>query len=50
MTNQEITDILVHISQILDIQGENPFKTRAYLRAAQTISSLTFQLNSLERV
>ncbi len=48
MTNQEITDILVHISQILDIQGENPFKTRAYLRAAQTISSLTFQLNSLE--
>jgi DNA polymerase (family 10) len=48
MTNQEIADILVHISEILDIQGENPFKIRAYIKAAQTIEALTYQLSSLE--
>jgi len=48
MTNQEIADILVHISEILDIQGENPFKIRAYIKASQTIENLTYQLSSLE--
>jgi DNA polymerase (family 10) len=48
MTNQEIAEILVHISQILDIQGENPFKIRAYIKASQTIENLTYQLSSLE--
>lgn len=48
MTNQEIADILIHISEILDIQGENPFKIRAYIKAAQTIENLTYQLSSLE--
>jgi DNA polymerase (family 10) len=48
MTNQEIADILIHISEILDIQGENPFKIRAYIKAAQTIENLTYQLPSLE--
>jgi DNA polymerase (family 10) len=48
MTNQEIAEILVHISEILDIQGENPFKIRAYIKASQTIENLTYQLSSLE--
>ena len=48
MTNQEIADILVHISEILDIQGENPFKIRAYIKAAETVEGLTYQLSSLE--
>jgi DNA polymerase (family 10) len=48
MTNQEISDILVHISEILDIQGENPFKIRAYIRASQTLEGLTYELSSLE--
>jgi DNA polymerase (family 10) len=48
MTNQEIAEILVHISEILDIQGENPFKIRAYIKAAQNIEALTYQLSSLE--
>jgi DNA polymerase (family 10) len=48
MTNQEIADIMVHISQILDIQGENPFKIRAYIKASQTIAGLTYPLSSLE--
>jgi DNA polymerase (family 10) len=48
MTNQEIAEILVHISAILDIQGENPFKIRAYIKVSQTIENLTYQLSSLE--
>ncbi len=48
MTNQEIAQILVHISEILDIQGENPFKIRAYIKAAQTLEGLTYELSTLE--
>ena len=48
MTNQEIAQILVHISEILDIQGENPFKIRAYIKAAETVDGLTYQLSSVE--
>lgn len=48
MTNQEIAQILNQISQILDIQGENTFKIRAYIKASQSIENLTYQLSSLE--
>ena len=48
MTNQEIAHILIHISEILSIQGENSFKIRAYVRAAQTIEGLTDELSALE--
>ncbi|MBW1999493.1 MAG: DNA polymerase/3'-5' exonuclease PolX [Deltaproteobacteria bacterium] len=47
MTNQEIAEILDHISKILSIKGENPFKVRAYSKAAQIIASLPYQLSSL---
>lgn len=48
MTNQEIARILIHISEILDIQGDNPFKIRAYIKASQTTENLTYQLSSLQ--
>ncbi len=48
MTNQEIAQILVHISQILDIQGENTFKIRAYIKASETVENLTYQLSSVK--
>jgi DNA polymerase (family 10) len=48
MTNQDIARILLHISQILEIQGENPFKIRAYAKASQTIQNLRYELSSLE--
>jgi len=48
MTNQEIAQILTQISEILDIQGENPFKIRAYTKASQSIENLTYELSSLE--
>jgi DNA polymerase (family 10) len=44
MTNAEIARILNHIARILSIQGENPFKIRAYEKAAQTIEGLAGQL------
>ncbi len=48
MTNQELADIFEHIANILDIQGENPFKVRAYKRAVQTLENLTIQLSTPE--
>ncbi|MCR4439362.1 MAG: DNA polymerase/3'-5' exonuclease PolX [bacterium] len=47
MTNQEIARILLHIADILDIQGENPFKVRAYVRAAQTLDGLTYEVSTM---
>jgi len=48
MTNQEIARILLHISEILDIQGENTFKVRSYVKAAQTVEGLTYDFSSLK--
>lgn len=48
MTNQELADIFDHIASILDIQGENPFKVRAYKRAVQVLENLTVQLSTPE--
>jgi DNA polymerase (family 10) len=47
-TNREIAEILLHISQILEIQGENPFKIRAYIRAYETLEGLGYELSLLE--
>ncbi len=41
MRNKEIAEIFRKTAQLLDIKGENPFRIRAYERAAQTIESLT---------
>lgn len=40
MTNEEVARLLETISELYEIVGENPFKARAYLRAAQSIRSL----------
>lgn len=36
----EVADVLEEIGLLLDLLGENPFKTRAYANAARTIRSL----------
>jgi DNA polymerase (family 10) len=41
MKNQEIARIFNDIADILEIKGENPFRIRAYRRAAMNIESLT---------
>ncbi|MFH0930546.1 MAG: helix-hairpin-helix domain-containing protein, partial [Candidatus Zixiibacteriota bacterium] len=48
MTNQDIANIFYRIAEILEIQGENPFKIRAYIEAAQTVESYTRELSEIK--
>lgn len=48
MTNQDIAKIFYNIAEILEIQGENPFKIRAYIKAAQTVESYTKELSEIK--
>ena len=47
MENKSIADIFTEIADILDIQGENPFRIRSYRNAARTIGDLTENLENL---
>ena len=46
MKNQEIVEIFNDIADILEIKGENPFRIRAYRRAALNIESLSTDIAS----
>jgi DNA polymerase (family 10) len=48
MNNQDIARIFYNIAEILEIQGENPFKIRAYIKAAQTVESYTKELSEIK--
>jgi len=41
MQKKSISAILEDIAMLLEIKGENPFKTRAYYNAAKTLSGMT---------
>ena len=41
MDKEQVAEILVEIGTLLELKGENPFKTRAYANAARTIESLS---------
>ena len=41
MENKEVAEIFRQVAEILEIQGENPFRIRAYLKAAQNTESLS---------
>ena len=41
MDKDKVAEILVEIGTLLELKGENPFKTRAYGNGARTIQSLT---------
>ncbi|MBN2097020.1 MAG: DNA polymerase/3'-5' exonuclease PolX [Candidatus Omnitrophica bacterium] len=47
MKNKAVAEIFRQIGEILEIQGENPFRIRAYLRAAQSIESLNRDIAKL---
>ena len=47
MENKSIADIFTEIADILDIQGENPFRIRSYRNAARTIGDLTENLENM---
>jgi DNA polymerase (family 10) len=49
LSNAEIADRLMSLSQLLSAQKENPFKVKAYRRAAKTIRTLSESVDELVR-
>ncbi|MSU22117.1 MAG: DNA polymerase/3'-5' exonuclease PolX [Pedosphaera sp.] len=47
MDKDQVVEILVEIGILLELKGENPFKTRAYASAARTIEALNEPLEKL---
>ena len=47
MDKNKVAEILVEIGTLLELKGENPFKTRAYANAARTIEGLNEPLEKL---
>jgi DNA polymerase (family 10) len=49
MLNQEIAKIFNEIADLLEIKGDNPFRIRAYRRAALNIESLPKKIENLSK-
>jgi DNA polymerase (family 10) len=47
MNKDQVAEVLVSIGTLLELKGENPFKTRAYQNAARTIETLSEPLDKL---
>ena len=47
MNKDQVADILNEIATLLELKGENPFKSRAYTNAARAIESLTEPLDQV---
>ena len=47
MNKEQVAHIFTEIATLLELKGENPFKTRAYVNAARTLESLHEPLEKL---
>ncbi|MDZ7289240.1 MAG: DNA polymerase/3'-5' exonuclease PolX [candidate division KSB1 bacterium] len=47
MDKNQVAEILQEIGTLLELKGENPFKTRAYANAARALSGVTEDLSEL---
>jgi len=47
MKNREIADLFGKMAEILEFKGENPFKIRAYSKAARIIGDLTHDIEEI---
>lgn len=47
MNNDQVASVLEEIGVLLELQGENPFKTRAYANAARTVLALNEPLGRI---
>ena len=47
MNKDQVAEVLVSIATLLELKGENPFKSRAYLNAARALESLSEPLDKL---
>ena len=49
LSNSEIADRLASVAQLLSTQKENPYKVKAYRRAAASIRTLSESIDELVR-
>ncbi|NPA39812.1 MAG: DNA polymerase/3'-5' exonuclease PolX [Thermodesulfobacteria bacterium] len=49
MKNKQVADIFNKVAALLEIKGENPYRVRAYQRAAQVIEALTTDVEELAK-
>ncbi len=49
LDNQQFRTIFLDIASILELQGDDPFRIRAYRRAAQTLASLSEHVRNIAR-
>ena len=49
MTNSDISDVFEHVADLLEYQGGNVFRVRAYRNAARTISTMVESLASVRQ-
>ncbi len=49
MRNREVAEVLYRIADILEIQGEDPFKPRAYQRAGRALEAMAADVEDLHR-
>jgi len=47
MNKDQVAQILIEIGTLLELKGENPFKTRAYANAARTLEGLSEPLGKI---
>src|ERR1035441_10112756 len=47
MNKDQVAEVLTNIATLLELKGENPFKTRAYQNAARTIEALSEPLDKV---
>ena len=47
VTNSDIADILERIAELLELEGANPFRIRAYRNAARTVTGLPHSIASM---
>ena len=47
MDKEQVAEILNRIAVLLDLKGENPFKSRAYVNAARALEGLSEPLPKL---
>ena len=47
--NQQFSAIFRDIASLLELQGDDPYRIRAYRRAAQTLASLSEPLRTIAR-
>ncbi|HVU99847.1 MAG TPA: helix-hairpin-helix domain-containing protein, partial [Verrucomicrobiae bacterium] len=47
MDKDQVAEVFENIAMLLDLKGENPFKTRAYTNAARSLSALTEPLEKI---